>query len=83
MVVGRVARGMLLPSPTLITDLSRYTFVRRHVGGGGIKTVLLQVSDNPTEPALICFLFSFSLVGLKAVRGWWWEQDRTAIVKGE
>ena len=59
-----------------------YLEVRRHVGGGGIKIVLLQVSDYLRELVLTCFL-SFSLVGLKAVRGRWWEQDRTAIVKGE
>ncbi|KAJ3491261.1 hypothetical protein NLI96_g867 [Meripilus lineatus] len=23
-----------------------------------------------------------AVTGLKAVRGWWWEQDRTAIMKG-
>ena len=51
---------MLLPSRPSTADLSRYTFVRRHVGGGGIKIVLLQVSDDLVELVLICFLSFFS-----------------------
>ena len=83
MVAGRVASGMISSSSSWVTDicpgLSGSVVAR---GRWWAKTVLLQVSDNPAELVLICFL-SFSLVGLKAVRGRWWEQDRTTIVKGE